>query len=188
MKSRSALAWTWLGLVAFAGCNSPSMVPVLPPGVKPMRVAPPTSGSGAEAIGETASAAGAAPGSSVSTIVSEPTPIGQDKKAASGLVYTTLQEGTGPTVKAGQTVKVNYIGRLENGTKFDASADHGGPAEFAVGVGRLIKAWDEGIPGMKVGEKRRLVSPGHLGYGAQTQPGIPPNSTLVFEVELLEAK
>lgn len=188
MKSRRVSAWAWLGLVAFVGCNNPRMIPVMPPGVKPVRVAPPTAGGGAEALGETTSV-GTVPTQTVSTTVSEPTPVNQERKAASGLVYTTVQEGTGPTARPGQTVKVNYVGRLENGTKFDASADHGGPAEFPIGVGRLIKGWDEGIPGMKVGEKRRLVVPGHLGYGAAGQPPvIPGNATLVFEVELLDAK
>jgi FKBP-type peptidyl-prolyl cis-trans isomerase len=188
MKPRNLAAWAWLGLVACVGCNHPSMVPVLPPGVKQMRVAPPTAGSGAEAIGETAGVGGA-PSSMVSTILSEPTPLNEDKKLASGLVYKTLKEGTGPSVKGGQTVKVNYVGRLQDGTEFDASAKHGGPAEFPIGVGRLIKAWDEGIPGMKIGEKRMLVAPGHLGYGAAGQPPtIPPNATLVFEVEMLEAR
>jgi hypothetical protein len=188
MKSRNLTTWAWLGLVAVVGCGNPSMVPVMPPGVKAVRVAPPTSGSGAEALGETVSVGGA-PSSTVSTVISEPTPVGQDKKAASGLVYTTMKEGTGPSVKAGQTVKVNYSSRLEDGTVFDSSAQAGGPIEFPVGIGRLMKAWEEGIPGMKVGEKRRLVSPGHLAYGAAGQPPtVPPNAVVIFEVEVLDAK
>jgi FKBP-type peptidyl-prolyl cis-trans isomerase len=160
----------------------------MPPGVNAPKVLPPTAGSGAEALGETA-AVGNVPPPTVSTIISEPTPVGQEKKAASGLVYVTVKEGTGATAKPGQVVKVNYVGKLENGTKFDASEDHGGAFEVPIGVGRVIKGWDEGIPGMKVGERRRLVIPSNLGYGAAGQPPvIPANANLDFEVELLDVQ
>lgn len=104
-----------------------------------------------------------------------------------GLKVQDLKVGTGPEAKAGDTISVNYVGALENGTVFDASSKHGGPATFQIGVGQLIKGWDEGIPGMKVGGKRKLVVPPLLGYGSQNVGNglIPPNSTLVFEVELL---
>ncbi len=104
-----------------------------------------------------------------------------------GLKIQDLKVGTGPEAKAGDTISVNYIGSLENGTVFDASANHGGPATFQIGVGQLIKGWDIGIPGMKVGGKRKLVVPPSLGYGSQNigNGAIPPNSTLVFEVELM---
>lgn len=185
MKARNAVAWVWVGLMACSGCMDPRVTPVMPPGFKAPKVAPPTAGSGAEAIGET----GAAPQAAVSTLVSEPTPVGQEKKTASGMTYITEKEGTGEMAKPGQTVKVHYVGRLENGTKFDASADRGTPFEFRIGVGRVIKGWDEGIPGMKVGEKRKLIIPSHMGYGAAGQPPtIPANATLVFEVDLLEAR
>lgn len=104
-----------------------------------------------------------------------------------GLKIQDLKVGTGQETKAGDTITVNYVGALENGTVFDASAKHGGPATFQIGVGQLIKGWDIGIPGMKVGGKRKLVVPPSLGYGSQNVGNglIPPNSTLTFEVELL---
>lgn len=188
MKARNALAWVWIGLMACSGCMDPRITPVMPPGFKAPKVAPPTAGSGAEAIGETGAVANSAQ-PTVSTLISEPTPVGQEKKTTSGMSYITEKEGTGEMAKPGQSVKVNYVGKLENGTKFDASADHGGPFELKIGIGRVIKGWDEGIPGMKVGEKRKLIIPAHMGYGAAGQPPIiPANATLVFEVELLEAK
>jgi FKBP-type peptidyl-prolyl cis-trans isomerase len=98
-----------------------------------------------------------------------------------------LQVGTGAEAQAGQTVSVHYVGTLQaNGQKFDSSHDRGKPFDFPLGAGRVIKGWDQGVAGMKVGGKRRLTIPPHLGYGERGFPGaIPPNSTLVFEVELL---
>jgi peptidylprolyl isomerase len=104
----------------------------------------------------------------------------------SGLQYTIDQPGTGEQPKAGQTVRVHYTGWLTDGTKFDSSRDRGEPLEFPVGRGRVIKGWDEGIAAMKIGEKRTLVIPPDLGYGARGAGGvIPPNATLVFKVELV---
>jgi len=86
-------------------------------------------------------------------------------------------------------VSVHYTGRLENGTKFDSSLDHGKPFDFAIGTGSVIKGWDEGLMSMKVGGKRKLIIPPALGYGvAGRPPTIPANSTLIFDVELLSAK
>lgn len=96
--------------------------------------------------------------------------------------------GTGAAVKKGDTVEITYIGTLSNGTKFDASADHGGPFETKIGIGQVIKGWDEGILGMKVGGKRELIIPPSLGYGDQAVGSIPPNSTLIFHVELVSIK
>jgi len=96
--------------------------------------------------------------------------------------------GTGKTVKKGDTVDINYVGTLTNGKKFDASADHGGPFTTQIGVGQVIKGWDEGVVGMKVGGKRKLIIPPSLGYGNQAAGAIPPNSTLIFEVELVGIK
>jgi FKBP-type peptidyl-prolyl cis-trans isomerase len=171
-------------MATLIGCEDPRMVPVAPPGIEIQRVAPPTSGSGAEALGEAAGGANQAP--IVSTLISPPTKVGESKKTSSGLVYETLKEGTGAEVKPGQTVTVNYIGSLTDGTKFDASLDHGGPSKMVIGRGKVIKGWDEGIPGMKVGEKRRLVVPADLGYGSSQNGPIPANSTLVFEVDILD--
>jgi FKBP-type peptidyl-prolyl cis-trans isomerase len=106
----------------------------------------------------------------------------------SGLKYTILETGEGPEAKAGQTVSVHYAGFLTNGKKFDASYDRGQFFDFPLGAGRVIKGWDEGVVGMKVGEKRKLVIPPELGYGARGAGGvIPPNATLIFIVELFDA-
>jgi len=96
--------------------------------------------------------------------------------------------GKGPEAKAGDTVKVHYAGRLTNGTEFDASKKHGDkPFEFPLGAGRVIKGWDQGVAGMKVGGKRQLTIPPELGYGARgAGAAIPPNATLIFDVELVE--
>jgi len=104
------------------------------------------------------------------------------------LVVTDEKVGTGAEAVAGKTVTVNYVGTLTDGTKFDSSYDHNQPFSFTLGAGQVIKGWDQGVAGMKVGGKRKLVIPPDLGYGAQGAGSIPPNSTLVFEVELLDVK
>ena len=107
---------------------------------------------------------------------------------ASGLSITDLKIGDGPEATAGQTVSVNYRGTLENGQEFDSSYKRG-PFEFPLGAGRVIKGWDEGVAGMKVGGKRKLVIPPELGYGSRGAGRvIPGNATLIFEVELLGIK
>lgn len=98
-----------------------------------------------------------------------------------------LVEGTGDAVKPGDTVVMHYNGTLEDGTKFDSSYDRGQPFTTQIGVGQVIQGWDQGVPGMKVGGKRKLTIPASLGYGENgAPPAIPPNATLIFEVELLE--
>ena len=104
----------------------------------------------------------------------------------SGLSYLDMTVGMGPQPQAGQRVTVHYTGWLENGTKFDSSIERGQPFTFVIGQGQVIKGWDEGVMAMKVGGKRKLIIPPHLGYGAQGAGGvIPPNATLIFEVDLL---
>jgi len=121
----------------------------------------------------------------------------QDKKeekkkvvtTKSGLKYEDLKEGTGAEAKKGDTVEVHYTGTLTNGKKFDSSLDRNEPFSFKLGAGMVIKGWDEGVAGMKVGGKRKLMIPPELGYGARGAGNvIPPNAELIFEVELLKIK
>ena len=105
------------------------------------------------------------------------------------LISEDLVMGTGTEAVNGKTVTVNYLGTLENGTKFDSSYDRGTPFAFQLGAGEVIKGWDQGVAGMKVGGKRRLTIPSELGYGSAGAGGvIPPNATLIFEVELLKVE
>jgi peptidylprolyl isomerase len=121
----------------------------------------------------------------------EATPMTEENAitTSSGLQYVEIVEGTGATPQKGQTVSVHYTGTLENGTKFDSSRDRGQPFQFPLGAGRVIKGWDEGIASMKIGGQRKLIIPPDLGYGSQGAGGvIPPNATLLFDVELLGAE
>jgi FKBP-type peptidyl-prolyl cis-trans isomerase FkpA len=103
----------------------------------------------------------------------------------STLQIEDLVVGTGATAAAGDTISVNYVGTFLDGRKFDASADHGGPYTFQVGAGKVIQGWDQGIPGMRVGGKRRLTIPSNLAYGSNGSGPIPPNTPLRFEVDLV---
>jgi FKBP-type peptidyl-prolyl cis-trans isomerase len=121
---------------------------------------------------------------------------GQDKSKEgkvvttdSGLKYTDLKVGTGDEAKKGNSVEVHYTGWLKDGKKFDSSVDRGRPFTFKLGAGMVIKGWDEGVAGMKVGGKRKLIIPAKLAYGARGAGGvIPPNAELTFEVELLKIR
>jgi len=122
---------------------------------------------------------------------SSPTKVeGKGKSTSSGLQYWDLKQGTGATASTGKTVSVHYTGWLaKDGKKFDSSVDRGQPFMFQLGAGQVIKGWDEGVSGMKVGGKRQLRIPPDLGYGARgAQGAIPPNATLIFDVELLAVK
>lgn len=104
----------------------------------------------------------------------------------SGLQYEDLQAGNGPSPKPGDRVTVHYTGTLTDGKQFDSSRDRGRPFQFKIGVGQVIKGWDEGVASMKVGGRRKLIIPSELGYGSRGAGGvIPPDATLVFDVELL---
>jgi FKBP-type peptidyl-prolyl cis-trans isomerase len=114
---------------------------------------------------------------------------GDGVKTDSGLQYWDITVGTGDVAKQGSHVKVHYTGWLTTGKKFDSSVDAGRPFEFAIGRGDVIKGWDEGVTGMKVGGKRQLRIPPELGYGANGYPGvIPANATLIFDIQLLAVK
>jgi FKBP-type peptidyl-prolyl cis-trans isomerase len=107
-------------------------------------------------------------------------------QTASGLEYVEIVEGKGSRPKPGDSVRVHYTGWLKSGEKFDSSRDRGQPFVFAIGRGRVIKGWDEGVGEMRVGGKRKLIIPAHLGYGdSGAGRVIPPGATLIFEVELL---
>lgn len=113
----------------------------------------------------------------------------QQSAAPSGLKIDVIKEGTGPVPQPGQKVSVHYTGTLPDGKKFDSSRDRGQPITFTLGAGQVIRGWDEGIGRMKVGTRARLTIPPALGYGSRGAGGvIPPNATLIFDVELLDAK
>jgi len=108
---------------------------------------------------------------------------------SSGLQYLDLVKGSGREAHVGETASVHYTGWLKDGTKFDSSLDRGQPFQFRLGAGRVIKGWDEGVVGMNIGSKRKLIIPPNLGYGARGAGRvIPPNATLIFEVELLDLR
>jgi len=112
-----------------------------------------------------------------------------ERMTDSGLIIDDLVTGDGAEAKAGQMVTVHYTGWLTNGSKFDSSKDRNDPFRFKLGAGQVIRGWDEGVAGMKIGGTRKLTIPPQLGYGARGAGGvIPPNATLVFEVELLDVK
>ncbi len=121
---------------------------------------------------------------------SGPTKVtGEPTKTASGLESWDIKVGTGAVAQSGQHVKVDYTGWLTNGKQFDSSVGTGKPFGFMLGAGQVIKGWDEGVVGMKVGGKRQLRIPPDLAYGAKGYPGaIPPNATLVFDVQLVDVK
>ncbi|MBM3459136.1 MAG: FKBP-type peptidyl-prolyl cis-trans isomerase [Armatimonadetes bacterium] len=179
--------------VLVAGCGGDSggegegapASPASPEGLKAAGNSPSASAptdAGAPSAGAPAESGGAADG---------PTRLADDKfkTTASSLKYAVLKEGSGAEAKAGNTVEVHYTGWLQSdGAKFDSSLDRGEPISFPLGQQQVIKGWDEGVAGMKEGEKRQLVIPAALGYGDSGRPpAIPGGATLVFEVELVKA-
>jgi FKBP-type peptidyl-prolyl cis-trans isomerase len=116
--------------------------------------------------------------------------VGNGVRTPSGLVYWDIRVGNGEVAKEGSHVRVHYTGWLADGKKFDSSVDAGQPFDFTIGNGEVIRGWEEGVTGMKVGGKRQLRIPPALGYGAQGTPGgpIPPNANLIFDVQLLQVQ
>jgi len=179
--------------IALPGCGDVDqlqIVPVMPPGATPIRKVP-EGDDAAQALGESAVRSTSADG----TLRGEPFPpapptaIGETKTLEGDVTYETLKEGTGEEIKSGRVAVVHYVGTLDDGTVFDTSRKGAGkPAEFTLGTGGLIKGWEYAIPGMKVGETRKIVIPPEMGYAAQQKETIPPNSTLTFEVELVDVK
>ena len=140
-----------------------------------------SAGSGAGATSTGAEPSAAAPAT--------PATGGKVHKLASGLQYEDMVVGSGTMAEPGMTVSVHYTGWLTDGTKFDSSVDRGQPFQFQLGAGQVIQGWDEGVKGMRIGGKRKLTIPSDLGYGARGAGGvIPPNATLLFDVELLDVK
>jgi FKBP-type peptidyl-prolyl cis-trans isomerase len=189
MRSPCVGIITGLALLAVSGCGDPGeIVPISPPGANIPRTSPDE--TPAEAQGETLpTSESTAPPKVVSTPAFSPAPptaIGETKTTEGGVKYQTLTEGTGPVYKWGQRGTFHYVGTLaDGGREFDSSRARNKPMDFRIGGDPLIKGWEQALPGMKVGETRKLTIPPALGYQDQAKPGIPANSTLVFEVELL---
>jgi FKBP-type peptidyl-prolyl cis-trans isomerase FkpA len=155
-----------------------------PPKEEPIQIEPAASAAPAQQPSAAPSAKPAETATAKPAQPNEAAPPSDEK-----LVTKDLVVGKGAEAKTGDTVKVHYVGTLTDGKEFDSSKKHNEPFVFELGAGRVIKGWDQGVAGMKVGGKRKLTVPPSLGYGARgSPPVIPPGSTLIFEVELLEVK
>lgn len=187
------LTWRWVVLgamsLAACGCEEPAaIVPAGPPGSDLQRKLPESETKDpAAALGEQApSTRGTDKANETMKIEpAPPTAKGETRTTAAGIKYETVKEGTGPEAKVGQKVRVHYTGTLDDGTKFDSSRDRGEPFSFTIGKHEVILGWDEGVPGMKVGEQRKLTIPPAAGYGASGQGKVPANATLHFDIELM---
>jgi FKBP-type peptidyl-prolyl cis-trans isomerase len=177
-------------MVPIAGCEDPDIVPVAPPGAPLPRESPdkePAAAKGEMPAAIALDSSTPAPKTQDYT-PALPTAKGETKTTKRGVKYETLKEGTGPELKLGQSGEFFYEGKLEDGTVFDGNRQAGKPATFPIGPG-VIEGWQEGLPGMKVGETRKLTIPPVLGYGTKGYPPkIPPDATLIFEVELMQIK
>lgn len=178
--------------LAITGCEEPPrIVPAAPPGTEAAPPLPASEKDAAEALGETALNAPTPTktdkpaGATIPPAL--PTAPGETKTTPSGVKYETVKAGEGPEAKVGQSVQVHYTGTLEDGKEFDSSRTRGAPFTVKLGAGAVIRGWDEGIPGMKLGEVRKLTIPSAAGYGASGYPpAIPPDATLKFVVELIK--
>jgi FKBP-type peptidyl-prolyl cis-trans isomerase len=196
MSKRTRVFGAWLAAclgVTLSGCEEPPLIPAVPPGQNPREsLVPKEEGdNAAQALGESAAheAAAKRPTPAQNVPLAEPTAKGEVKTTESGVKYETLQEGTGDVAKPGKQVSVLYVGKLDDGRTFDSTKERDKPYAFPLGLGKVIRGWDEAVPGMRVGEKRKLTIPPSAGYGALGfKPTIPPNATLHFEVELLKVE
>ena len=168
---RSLTGWLALAaLIAVTGCQQQS-------------------GSSATSSSSTSSSTEAAPAPAPATQPTAAASGAKEVSMPSGLKFVDLTVGDGAIAESGKSVSVHYTGWLTDGTKFDSSVDRGQPFSFTLGAGQVIRGWDEGVAGMRIGGKRKLTIPSELGYGARGAGGvIPPNATLVFDVELLGVK
>jgi peptidylprolyl isomerase len=180
----SAVALVFLG--AASGCKSQSETPPAAPTVTTAVATPAPATTTSAVTPTTTPAAKDAPATTAKAKSAEPKTI----TLPDGLKYQDLKVGTGASPTAGQTVTVNYVGTLDDGTVFDASANHPpGTFDFQIGEGQVIKGWDEGVMTMKIGGKRKLIIPSSLGYGPNgAPPVIPPNATLTFVIDLIATK
>ena len=169
--SRISIALAVIALIALAGCQDKNAASKATSGAT---AAAQSQGTPAESTGATMSGTQAGAAAEVT--------------APSGLKYQDLVLGDGAVAEPGKRVSVHYTGWLTDNTKFDSSVDRGQPFDFVLGQGQVIRGWDEGVKGMRVHGKRRLTIPSDLGYGPRGQGPIPPNATLIFEVELLDVK
>ncbi len=177
--------------LALGGCEPPDdIIQTAPPGAPVTRTDP--ASEVAQAQGEMAApepAATPSPDGLKESETAEPTAKGETKTTKGGVKYETLREGSGPALKAGQAAMFHYTGTLEKGDVFDTTRTSNEPRKFRVGVDPLIKGWEEAVPGMKVGEIRKMIIPPALGYKETGKaPEIPPNATLIFEIELVEIR
>jgi FKBP-type peptidyl-prolyl cis-trans isomerase FkpA len=192
LRSKSMIAAAAATLIALAACSSKQNEPTAAAPEAPPDTGHPAAADAAPAQAADASAAAVASGTADASASSS----SSNTAAPMTLQSTDIKVGTGPVIKAGQTAVVHYTGWLyseaapeKKGEKFDSSRDRGMPFNFPLGAGQVIQGWDQGVAGMQVGGQRRLVIPPDLGYGASGAGGvIPPNATLVFDVELLGIK
>jgi FKBP-type peptidyl-prolyl cis-trans isomerase len=178
-----------LGLLA-GGCGAPpSMVDTVPPGVDPRVGMMEQRKDEAEALGEAATGRGksSAPAPAMVIPPALPTAKGEKKTTESGITYETIKEGTGAVVKSGDRIMVHYTGTFDDGRVFDTSKGKD-TFKIQIGTAQVIRGWDEAIPGMKIGEIRKMTIPPAAGYGAQGKGPVPPNATLHFEVELVNTQ
>jgi FKBP-type peptidyl-prolyl cis-trans isomerase len=190
MKLRCVEIMTGFALLALSGCDDPGpIVPIAPPGANVPRVSP--DDKPAEAQGETVPETGGVPASVAAAAAHKPAPptaIGESKTTEKGVKYETIQEGTGPELKRGQRATFHYVGKLQKDNSiFEDSHKPNKPLTARLGGNPpLIEGWEDALPGMKVGEIRKLTIPPEMAYGeAGSAPKVPPNATLIFEIELL---